>query len=439
MKKKAKLPLETVKAWVPWTLFGLALAEVGLSIFQWVELRTVESGGTTVCALNAAINCETVWTSVFAQRVTAITGIPVAGLGLVWGLAASVCVAALLWRARSFPPASAGGPAGPHGRRGRRGGDPGLHRRLDQRRRAVPHLPRNLPPGRRLRGVVAWKGCPARSLQARASGSGHRLAGNRCRGDVDRPAGQGSRFRAALCGHPVGGAGLADPGEYHPVPGQPSEQRETGALGSPRPVRPHPGARRAAASAPCAAGASRRSGAPGGVDRPALSALPAAQRDPGPASSVDSAGPPLHRGAPVPARWTLQSRRAPEGGRAPLRWRPGADLPGEGARLLDAARQALCRPAHAHSRIDDGHRLLRAHPALPARGLHGQRRGEGQAGGRHPLRRPVPPDRHPPGGHQWQGGPAGADVPLRAGDGQRGPHRAAAHLGVAPARHSAAQ
>jgi protein-disulfide isomerase/uncharacterized membrane protein len=102
MKKKPKLPVETVKAWVPWALLGLALAEVGLSIFQWVELRTVEAGGTTVCALNATVNCETVWTSPFAQRLGAITGMPVAGLGLVWGLAAVVCAGALLWRARTL-------------------------------------------------------------------------------------------------------------------------------------------------------------------------------------------------------------------------------------------------------------------------------------------------------------------------------------------------
>jgi len=89
MKKKAKVPMETVKGWVPGVLLALALAEVGLSIFQWVELRTVQAGGTAVCALNAAINCETVWTSPFAQRMGAITGVPVAGLGLVWGVAAA--------------------------------------------------------------------------------------------------------------------------------------------------------------------------------------------------------------------------------------------------------------------------------------------------------------------------------------------------------------
>ena len=104
MKKRAKQPLETLRAWVPWTLLGLGLAEVGLSIFQWVELRTVEAGGTAVCSINATVNCETVWTSAFAQRLGALTGLPVAGLGVVWGLAAAVCAGSLLWRVRSGRP-----------------------------------------------------------------------------------------------------------------------------------------------------------------------------------------------------------------------------------------------------------------------------------------------------------------------------------------------
>jgi serine/threonine-protein kinase len=104
MKKRPKQPVESVRAWVPWTLLGLALAEVGLSIFQWVELRTVQAGGTAVCSINTSVNCETVWTSPFAQRVSGLTGLPVAGLGLVWGLAAAVCAGALLWRARTGRP-----------------------------------------------------------------------------------------------------------------------------------------------------------------------------------------------------------------------------------------------------------------------------------------------------------------------------------------------
>ncbi|HZX42902.1 MAG TPA: vitamin K epoxide reductase family protein, partial [Myxococcaceae bacterium] len=101
MKKRARQPTETVPAWAPGTLLGLAVAEIGLSIFQWVELRTVQAGGTAICSLNTSVNCETVWTSPFAQRVSGLTGLPVAGLGVVWGLAAAVCAGALLWRVRT--------------------------------------------------------------------------------------------------------------------------------------------------------------------------------------------------------------------------------------------------------------------------------------------------------------------------------------------------
>ena len=76
MKKRPKQPVETVRAWVPWTLLGLGLAELGLSIFQWVELRTIQAGGTAVCSINASVNCETVWTSPFAQRLGTLTGEP---------------------------------------------------------------------------------------------------------------------------------------------------------------------------------------------------------------------------------------------------------------------------------------------------------------------------------------------------------------------------
>jgi serine/threonine-protein kinase len=104
MNKRAKQPVEKVRAWVPWTLLGLGLAELGLSNFQWVELRSVQAGGTAVCSINATVNCETVWTSAFAQRLSGLIGMPVAGLGVVWGLAAAVCAGALVWRVRSGLP-----------------------------------------------------------------------------------------------------------------------------------------------------------------------------------------------------------------------------------------------------------------------------------------------------------------------------------------------
>ena len=65
-----------------------ALAEALLSVYQWMELLLVRGGGTATCAINETVNCATVWSSDFASRVHAMVGMPVAGLGLVWGLTA---------------------------------------------------------------------------------------------------------------------------------------------------------------------------------------------------------------------------------------------------------------------------------------------------------------------------------------------------------------
>lgn len=69
-------------------LLVLGLAESGLAIFQWMQLLTLREGGATVCGISETVNCETVWNSAFASGVHDALGIPVAGLGLVWGLVA---------------------------------------------------------------------------------------------------------------------------------------------------------------------------------------------------------------------------------------------------------------------------------------------------------------------------------------------------------------
>ena len=48
----------------------------------------MRSGGAAVCALGETVNCATVWNSAFASRLHGLFGMPVAALGLVWGLAA---------------------------------------------------------------------------------------------------------------------------------------------------------------------------------------------------------------------------------------------------------------------------------------------------------------------------------------------------------------
>jgi protein-disulfide isomerase/uncharacterized membrane protein len=81
-------------------LLLLGLATLGLAVFQWYELRVVESGGRAVCSVNATVNCETVWNSPLAQALYQTLLVPVAGLGILWGAVASACAGWLLLRAR---------------------------------------------------------------------------------------------------------------------------------------------------------------------------------------------------------------------------------------------------------------------------------------------------------------------------------------------------
>lgn len=77
-------------------LLGLALAECLLAAFQWVELLALRRGGTTLCGINATFNCESVWNSRFAAAVHEWLRVPVAGLGLAWGVALTyLCIRAL--------------------------------------------------------------------------------------------------------------------------------------------------------------------------------------------------------------------------------------------------------------------------------------------------------------------------------------------------------
>jgi protein-disulfide isomerase/uncharacterized membrane protein len=77
-----------IPALAPILLIALAAGESLLSLFQWMELLVVRAGGTTVCGVNDVVNCQRVWDSGFASSIHKLTGIPVAGHGLVWGLAA---------------------------------------------------------------------------------------------------------------------------------------------------------------------------------------------------------------------------------------------------------------------------------------------------------------------------------------------------------------
>jgi serine/threonine-protein kinase len=76
---------------MPIALLVLAVAAVAeslLALYQWSELLVVRSGGTAVCALSETVNCAKVWNSGLASRIHDTLGMPVAALGLVWGLTA---------------------------------------------------------------------------------------------------------------------------------------------------------------------------------------------------------------------------------------------------------------------------------------------------------------------------------------------------------------
>ena len=79
-------------------LLGLAVAVLG--VYQWYELRVVEAGGRAICSVTQTINCETVWSSPLAKSIQSSVGIPVAGLGILWGLVAAASAGWLYARAR---------------------------------------------------------------------------------------------------------------------------------------------------------------------------------------------------------------------------------------------------------------------------------------------------------------------------------------------------
>jgi len=81
-----------------------ALAALGAlaalwSLFLWGELRLARSGGTPFCGLGESHDCAAIWDSSFASSVHGLTGLPVAGWGVVWGVVALALPLATLLRA----------------------------------------------------------------------------------------------------------------------------------------------------------------------------------------------------------------------------------------------------------------------------------------------------------------------------------------------------
>ncbi|MEJ2574066.1 MAG: vitamin K epoxide reductase family protein [Gammaproteobacteria bacterium] len=66
-------------------LIGTAILALGLSVYQWIELVQIRTGGPApLCSLSAKINCATVWNSPLANKIHVLTGIPFAGWGVIW-------------------------------------------------------------------------------------------------------------------------------------------------------------------------------------------------------------------------------------------------------------------------------------------------------------------------------------------------------------------
>jgi len=82
-------------------LLVTSFATLALAIFQWIELVIVRRGGHSVCSINAHVNCEAVWNSDLATRVHSALGVPVAGLGAIWALAAFALALVLTSRAKT--------------------------------------------------------------------------------------------------------------------------------------------------------------------------------------------------------------------------------------------------------------------------------------------------------------------------------------------------
>jgi serine/threonine-protein kinase len=60
------------------------------SLFLWMELVLLRTGGQSFCATGGKLDCSAIWNGAFASAVHRLTGLPIAGWGLVWSAAAFV-------------------------------------------------------------------------------------------------------------------------------------------------------------------------------------------------------------------------------------------------------------------------------------------------------------------------------------------------------------
>lgn len=69
-------------------LVGLGALSALWSVVLWEELVLVRSGGSSFCGFGDSFDCAAVWNGAFASTVHKLTGLPIAGWGLVWSSAA---------------------------------------------------------------------------------------------------------------------------------------------------------------------------------------------------------------------------------------------------------------------------------------------------------------------------------------------------------------
>ena len=69
---------------------GLGFANALWALFQWAELLLARQGAAPFCNVNETLNCTAVWDSAAAVAVHDITQVPIAGWGLIWGIAATL-------------------------------------------------------------------------------------------------------------------------------------------------------------------------------------------------------------------------------------------------------------------------------------------------------------------------------------------------------------
>jgi serine/threonine-protein kinase len=87
-------------------LAALGAAHALWTLFQWTQLVAARTGGQPSCGLGGGDGraCTTVWDSELASAVQSLSGLPVAGWGLVWSLVAfALPLAALARRAAAAP------------------------------------------------------------------------------------------------------------------------------------------------------------------------------------------------------------------------------------------------------------------------------------------------------------------------------------------------